>query len=91
MLQIERAIQEYLPILFLFLLDESPLDLLRPLQGYMLQERGMTVIVGEMDVTWVNPYRFGQVPTTPVKVGHPMPGAMRRSATYSVTTSTRPE
>ena len=35
MLQIERAIQEYLPILFLFLLDESPLDLLRPLQGYL--------------------------------------------------------
>ena len=60
MLQIERVIQEYFSTLFLLLLDYSPFGPLRPLQGYGMQDRGVTVVLGEMDVTRVNPCRFGQ-------------------------------
>ena len=61
MVQIGGAIQEYLPFFcFSFFVGFKPFGLLRPLQSYGMQDRGVTVAVREMDVTPVNPYRFSQ-------------------------------
>ena len=57
----------------------------------MTQDREVTVVVAEMDVTRVNPYRFGQVPTKPVKLGTQCRGAMRDLPLTRWTTSTGPE
>ena len=42
------------------LLDGSPFGLLRPLQDYGKQDRGTTVVLGEMDAARVNPHRVSQ-------------------------------
>ena len=50
------------------------------------------MVLGEMDVAWVNPYRsdkgspsaLGLVRTPTVSGGHPIPGGDTRSATYPV-------